>query len=102
MVAHPHPHTTARPPPRTAAPPPSNLTRRSALAAPALLAAVAAASTLASPAPASAAVSPRGRGIAAYVRKRSIGPIETYVPPLLAARAQLVAMDALIGECGEW
>ena len=85
-----------RPPPPAAplaaapSPPIPAPSRRALLAAAPLLAA---ASCSLTPLPAAAAP----RGYAAYVRKRSLGPIETYVPPLLAARAQLEGVEALIG-----
>ena len=56
------------------------------------------------PGPAEAAASPAAaptlssgkRGIAAYVRKRKLDPLSSYVPAVLAAREQLAGLEGLV------
>merc|ERR1719284_468586 len=36
------------------------------------------------------------RGLGAYIKKRRLDPLETYIPPVLAARAELVQLKELI------
>lgn len=40
------------------------------------------------------------RGFDAYIRKRSLAPVDAYLPAVLAARAQLEAVEPLLGEGG--
>jgi len=76
-------HAAPRPAPIAAL-----LPRRAALGA-----MLAAAATTLAPA---ATAAPRGFG--AYIRKRSLAPVDAYLPAVLAARAQLLAVDPLLGE----
>ena len=57
----------------------------------------AAASSSSAPAPAAAPTLSSGkRGIAAYVRKRRLDPLASYVPAVLAAREQLAGLEGLV------
>ena len=56
----------------------------------------AAASSPSAAAPAAPTLSSGKRGIAAYVRKRRLDPLSSYVPAVLAAREQLAGLEGLV------